>query len=155
MLRIQGFSGLRKSLISRNLFPKSLTTASATAVSPVKGTSSNERKAPLYGNTASGNPSNGDLGGYSRNLNKSLVGKPLEGPINTGDRSDDKGINWYTSWYGIGSKPFDANVQIELSKSLDTEDIEIKPDGLIYLPEIKYRRTLNTVSYTHLTLPTN
>jgi hypothetical protein len=27
---------------------------------------------------------------------------------------------------------------------LDTEDVEIKPDGIAYLPEIKYRRILNT-----------
>lgn len=26
---------------------------------------------------------------------------------------------------------------------LETDDIEIKPDGILYLPEIKYRRILN------------
>lgn len=26
---------------------------------------------------------------------------------------------------------------------MDFEDVEIKPDGIIYLPEIKYRRVLN------------
>lgn len=30
-----------------------------------------------------------------------------------------------------------------LMQSLDVDDIEIKPDGIIYLPEIKYRRILN------------
>lgn len=26
---------------------------------------------------------------------------------------------------------------------IDVDDIEIKPDGILYLPEIKYRRILN------------
>ncbi|EDO15705.1 hypothetical protein Kpol_1000p17 [Vanderwaltozyma polyspora DSM 70294] len=52
-------------------------------------------------------------------------------------------IDWYTSWYGLGQKPFGEDVQNELVKILEVKDIEIKPDGLIYLPEIKYRRILN------------
>lgn len=30
-----------------------------------------------------------------------------------------------------------------LMKPIPFEDVEIKPDGIIYLPEIKYRRILN------------
>jgi len=30
-----------------------------------------------------------------------------------------------------------------LTADLDFDDIEIKPDGIVYLPEIKYRRILN------------
>lgn len=52
-------------------------------------------------------------------------------------------INWTTSYFGLGSKPFPDSVQESLSKALEPQDIEIKPDGLIYLPEIKYRRILN------------
>lgn len=52
-------------------------------------------------------------------------------------------INWYTSWYGLGSRPFDKKVQDILVQVIEPKDIEIKPDGLIYLPEIKYRRILN------------
>lgn len=52
-------------------------------------------------------------------------------------------INWYTSWYGLGSRPFDKKIQDILVQVIEPKDIEIKPDGLIYLPEIKYRRILN------------
>lgn len=30
-----------------------------------------------------------------------------------------------------------------LTAPLSSDDIEIKPDGIVYLPEIKYRRILN------------
>lgn len=52
-------------------------------------------------------------------------------------------INWATSYFGLGSQPFSESTQTVLSTELIPEDIEIKPDGLIYLPEIKYRRILN------------
>ncbi|KAI9178806.1 GCR1-dependent translation factor 1 [Blastocladiella emersonii ATCC 22665] len=44
---------------------------------------------------------------------------------------------------GIATQAFpDAVVEILLAE-VDPADIEIKPDGLLYLPEIKYRRILN------------
>jgi hypothetical protein len=52
-------------------------------------------------------------------------------------------IAWPTSYYGLGVEPFKASTQEVLSEKIDPSDIEIKPDGLIYLPEIKYRRILN------------
>ena len=52
-------------------------------------------------------------------------------------------INWSTSYYGLADQPFPDSVQQVLNSKLEPEDIEIKPDGLIYLPEIKYRRILN------------
>jgi hypothetical protein len=74
------------------------------------------------------------------------------------------GSDWSTSFYGLSSKPFDKEVAQILMRPLNIKDIEIKPgmcisssdhgmyaehadtvlpDGLLYLPEIKYRRTLN------------
>lgn len=51
--------------------------------------------------------------------------------------------DWSESFHGLGSKPFDREtIDILLAPISDT-DIEIKPDGLLYLPEIKYRRILN------------
>ncbi|CCH42558.1 Mitochondrial genome maintenance protein [Wickerhamomyces ciferrii] len=52
-------------------------------------------------------------------------------------------INWSSSYYGIGTAPFPPEAQEVLAAPLDPKDIEIKPDGIIYLPEIKYRRILN------------
>lgn len=84
------------------------------------------------------------LQGYTTTLQETLDGGLLENPIEVAnDTSAGSEIYWYTSFHGIGSKPFDQRVQQELAQALKSEDIEIKPDGLIYLPEIKYRRILN------------
>ncbi len=40
--------------------------------------------------------------------------------------------------------PFPSEVATVLMTPIDAQDIEIKPDGILYLPEIKYRRILNT-----------
>ncbi|KAH7105661.1 mitochondrial genome maintenance MGM101, partial [Auriculariales sp. MPI-PUGE-AT-0066] len=51
--------------------------------------------------------------------------------------------DWSRSYSGLGSLAFPAEVSQVLQAPLDPLDVEIKPDGLIYLPEIKYRRILN------------
>lgn len=48
-----------------------------------------------------------------------------------------------TSFKGISHEPFPKDVIDVLNEPIVAEDVEIKPDGLIYLPEIKYRRVLN------------
>jgi len=52
-------------------------------------------------------------------------------------------IDWSTSFHGISSKPFPAEAAKVLMRPLQPNEIEIKPDGLLYLPEIIYRRILN------------
>ncbi|KAM0440063.1 hypothetical protein ACHAPT_001166 [Fusarium lateritium] len=52
-------------------------------------------------------------------------------------------IDWEKSWYGIGSKPVTWDQNKILSRPLNPEDVEVKPDGIVYLPEVKYRRRLN------------
>ncbi|KAF9432690.1 hypothetical protein BGZ76_010452 [Entomortierella beljakovae] len=51
--------------------------------------------------------------------------------------------DWTRSFSGMATEPFEKHVAELLMKPLDADDIEIKPDGLLYLPEIKYRRILN------------
>ncbi|WVF73074.1 hypothetical protein IAT40_007893 [Kwoniella sp. CBS 6097] len=51
--------------------------------------------------------------------------------------------DWSTSFSGLSERPFDRETAEALLKPLSPQDVEIKPDGLLYLPEIKYRRTLN------------
>ncbi|WVR00255.1 hypothetical protein IAU59_007398 [Kwoniella sp. CBS 9459] len=51
--------------------------------------------------------------------------------------------DWSTSFAGLSERPFDRETADALLKPLSPQDVEIKPDGLLYLPEIKYRRTLN------------
>lgn len=44
---------------------------------------------------------------------------------------------------GIAAKAFPNKSQEILQSAVDPEDVEIRPDGIVYLPEIKYRRVLN------------
>lgn len=53
------------------------------------------------------------------------------------------GIDWSTSYHGMGTTTLSQQQIDILLLPLEADDIEIKPDGLIYLPEIKYRRILN------------
>lgn len=52
-------------------------------------------------------------------------------------------INWEQSYYGASVKPVTEEQFNILMRPLKMADIEVKPDGVIYLPEIKYRRRLN------------
>lgn len=56
---------------------------------------------------------------------------------------DDKQVDWTRSFQGLSSTPFTAEQAAILQQKINPDDIEIKPDGIIYLPEIKYRRILN------------
>ncbi|ODN99025.1 hypothetical protein I350_07177 [Cryptococcus amylolentus CBS 6273] len=53
------------------------------------------------------------------------------------------GQDWSTSFAGLSDEPFSRETAEALLRELKPDDVEIKPDGLLYLPEIKYRRTLN------------
>ncbi|KAI9353973.1 mitochondrial genome maintenance MGM101-domain-containing protein [Pilaira anomala] len=53
------------------------------------------------------------------------------------------GHNWSSSFFGLSTERFPKEIEDILLAPINPEDIEIKPDGLIYLPEIKYRRVLN------------
>ncbi|KAF9651696.1 mitochondrial genome maintenance MGM101 [Thelephora ganbajun] len=56
---------------------------------------------------------------------------------------DGSPSDWSRSFHGLSSQPFDKDISEILLAPVDPIDVEIKPDGLIYLPEIKYRRILN------------
>lgn len=51
--------------------------------------------------------------------------------------------DWNTSFRGLGAAPFPQRTCDILLAPVSTTDVEITPDGLLYLPEIKYRRILN------------
>lgn len=55
----------------------------------------------------------------------------------------DGAQNWSASFHGLSNEAFSKEAQAILSAELPADDIEITPDGLLYLPEIKYRRILN------------
>ncbi|EXJ80800.1 hypothetical protein A1O3_07084 [Capronia epimyces CBS 606.96] len=63
-------------------------------------------------------------------------------PLDT-QADDPSRVDWTRSFHGLSTEPFSKEAADILQAALDPEDIEIKPDGIVYLPEIKYRRILN------------
>ncbi|KAI0722678.1 mitochondrial genome maintenance MGM101-domain-containing protein [Earliella scabrosa] len=61
----------------------------------------------------------------------------------SGSPSDPSHPDWSKSYFGLSTQPFPKEAAEVLMQPVDPADVEIKPDGLIYLPEIKYRRALN------------
>lgn len=51
--------------------------------------------------------------------------------------------DWTRSYHGLGSVAFSKEQGEILLAPVDSGDVEVKPDGILYLPEIKYRRILN------------
>ncbi|OJJ46589.1 hypothetical protein ASPZODRAFT_132659 [Penicilliopsis zonata CBS 506.65] len=73
------------------------------------------------------------------NISKTgLADKPVELESSTEDK-----IDWTRSFHGLSAAPFPKEAASILLAEIDPEEVEIKPDGIVYLPEIKYRRTLN------------
>ncbi|RYP78731.1 hypothetical protein DL771_000398 [Monosporascus sp. 5C6A] len=69
---------------------------------------------------------------------------PAQGSeLDATDGGSAKPIDWTQSYHGLGTSAFPPEVSAILQAPLDPDDIEVKPDGIIYLPEIKYRRILN------------
>jgi hypothetical protein len=52
-------------------------------------------------------------------------------------------VDWTRSFHGLSAEPFPQAAADILLAPLPFDDVEVKPDGIIYLPEIKYRRILN------------
>ena len=52
-------------------------------------------------------------------------------------------VDWTRSFHGLSSQPFSKEAADVLLAPLPYDDVEVKPDGIVYLPEIKYRRILN------------
>ncbi|KAJ2735278.1 hypothetical protein IW152_001658 [Coemansia sp. BCRC 34962] len=81
----------------------------------------------------------GELGGRSGNGEQ----QDLSGSLFNPDEGYLQGSHWSTSFQGMATQPFDPRISEMLMAPVTESDIEIKPDGLLYLPEIKYRRILN------------
>jgi hypothetical protein len=46
-------------------------------------------------------------------------------------------------YYGLSMQAVSTEVAMKLMAPVNPNDVEIRPDGIVYLPEIKYRRILN------------
>ncbi|KAI1267893.1 mitochondrial genome maintenance protein mgm101 [Xylariaceae sp. FL1019] len=62
--------------------------------------------------------------------------------ISNGNPTGDP-IDWTQSFHGIGTSQFSPEAANILLAPIDPMEVEVKPDGILYLPEIKYRRILN------------
>ena len=70
-------------------------------------------------------------------MTKGLADEPLV--LDEGARQ----IDWTRSFHGLSSQAFSDEAANILLAPIPFDDVEVKPDGIIYLPEIKYRRILN------------
>ena len=52
-------------------------------------------------------------------------------------------VDWGSSFHGLSTVPFPRETAEVLMRELRADDVEIKPDGILFLPEIKYRRIMN------------
>jgi len=81
----------------------------------------------------------------SPNNDKTDLHSLTDGLTDAAPRLDEneKQVDWAHSFHGLSNTPFTPEQSDILQQELTVDDIEIKPDGIIYLPEIKYRRILN------------
>ncbi|KAL1885619.1 hypothetical protein Plec18167_001114 [Paecilomyces lecythidis] len=75
----------------------------------------------------------------TENIQKTgLSDRPLELEVQPEEK-----VDWTRSFHGLSAAPFPKEVADILLAETDPAEVEIKPDGIVYLPEIKYRRILN------------
>lgn len=55
----------------------------------------------------------------------------------------DGQVDWTRSFSGLSNEAFSPEAAKVLLAPVNPDDVEVKPDGILYLPEIKYRRILN------------
>ncbi|EEQ92032.1 hypothetical protein RJZ56_000712 [Blastomyces dermatitidis] len=82
-----------------------------------------------------------------QNLSKTgLDDKPKDLGISNSTENNNNSkdhVDWTRSFHGLSAEPFSKEAAAVLLQEVNPEDVEIKPDGIVYLPEIKYRRILN------------
>lgn len=72
-----------------------------------------------------------------------VIKLPLYSSQQTNRKLEDDVIDWRVSYSGIADLDISAEQCEILSQPVDPNDIEIKNENLLYLPEIKYRRILS------------
>jgi Mitochondrial genome maintenance MGM101. len=111
----------------------------ASAAKPAPPAQATRTTAPVPAATATRVPAATPNPTTTENLSKSgLSDQPRE----LENATEDK-IDWTRSFHGLSATPFPKEAADILMAETDPEEVEIKPDGILYLPEIKYRRILN------------
>lgn len=154
-----------RNLNSIQSIPYAVRTAATTSTSTAASTSKPKPATTSYSNSTSNKPATSAKSSYAtkpaaRTPIPPVSGQPLpDAPRATtspspsyansnnggGEHNNGNGetINWENSYHGIGTSTFSPETAAVLQAPIDPDDIEVKPDGIIYLPEIKYRRILN------------
>lgn len=115
-------------------------TASKPAASPTASAAA--KPAPTKTTSSAPTPASQSKKPQVQNLASGLSDDPS--PLDLANpQADPSHIDWTRSFHGLSTQPFSKEAADVLLKPLSPEDVEIKPDGIIYLPEIKYRRILN------------
>ncbi|KAI9805531.1 MAG: hypothetical protein M1825_000782 [Sarcosagium campestre] len=84
------------------------------------------------------NPSSASNNLTHADLSDGLLDQPV-----SFESGDPQKIDWSRSFHGLSTEAFSKEAANVLLAPLPADDIEVKPDGILYLPEIKYRRILN------------
>lgn len=116
--------------------------AAAPASRPAPAQQASRTPAPQTAASQVAKPNNGNSLAPESSESLHSLTDGLVDPPPTLDESERQ-VDWTRSYHGLSSSPFTAEQSAILQAELHPDDIEIKPDGILYLPEIKYRRILN------------
>ncbi|KAI9143372.1 mitochondrial genome maintenance MGM101-domain-containing protein [Paraphysoderma sedebokerense] len=96
------------------------------------------------------NPPSHDLSNFNESVGSPSSSGALATSIDSSESNDNGNGNGGPTipymddpYRGIAAEPFPDKVVDVLLEPVNPDDVEIKPDGILYLPEIKYRRILN------------
>ncbi|EEH19808.1 hypothetical protein PABG_02067 [Paracoccidioides brasiliensis Pb03] len=145
-----------RSIISSPTYRQSqnATARASTASKPYRTSTSSSK--PLSSNSTSNSTSNSNSTSTTpeskpaptaanvQNISKSGLADDLEDiDISGVNNNNNNHIDWTRSFHGLSAEPFSKEAAEVLTQEINPDDVEIKPDGIVYLPEIKYRRILN------------
>ncbi|EGE08226.1 mitochondrial genome maintenance protein [Trichophyton equinum CBS 127.97] len=110
-------------------------TSSAPASSPSSSAPKDTSSPPAFTTTPTSHP--------IQNITKTgLADAPPDLVLEPANVPNDH-VDWTRSYHGLSAEPFSKEAAAILLAPVEPDDVEIKPDGIVYLPEIKYRRILN------------
>lgn len=128
--------------------PSTPSTAAKPAASTILAPPTEPNDSPAPATSTSTSISNSSTSGVSSSVKPpTAIGINTSGALDFQDgppaAANHTSLDWSQSYHGLGLQAFPPEAGAILTSPLQADDIEIKPDGLIYLPEIKYRRILN------------
>jgi len=121
----------------RRPFIRAFSTTQPIAATPATSYTRKAAETPKAVPSSNVKPSSIDDQSPIQDMTSGLADEPLI--LDEGSRQ----VDWTRSFHGLSSEPFPKEAADVLLAPIPLDDVEVKPDGIIYLPEIKYRRILN------------